>query len=310
MALEFRELNYIVTDEDKGLSIRSIMTDRLNLSSREISRCKRFEDGVMVLRAGDLEASGIYKQIFIREIPYPGDNLRIRIYEDVENAGEVVPSDIPIEIVYEDEDMILLNKPGDMVVHPSYAHYRDSLSNALQGYYQKTGQRHVIRTIGRLDRETSGLIVFAKNRHCAALLSAQKKDMSGRKKYIALAQGVFEKKTGTIDLPIDRVEGDRMLRHVTPEGKRAVTHYTVEKQFSDYALISLKLETGRTHQIRVHMAHIGHPLLGDSLYGDKESSFDIKRAALHAAHLEFVHPITGKELSFDVPLPNDMSLFC
>ncbi|RKM61047.1 RluA family pseudouridine synthase [Butyrivibrio sp. CB08] len=304
----YREISINITANDDGLTAREIMAVRLCLSSREITRCKQFEDGVCLKSGkraeGDVDS---FVPILVKTPLSEGDVLRIRIYEDNDNAGEVIPWDTPIDIVYEDEDIILINKPGDMVVHPSYAHYQDSLSNALAGYYQKTGQDHVIRTIGRLDRETSGLLIFAKNRYSAALLSNQRMNMSKRKEYLALASGVFEKKEGTIDAPIGQEEGVRMIRKVIEDGKRAITHYKVVQQFEDYALVRLRLDTGRTHQIRVHMSYLGHPLLGDNLYGKEISdSHGMTRAALHAAHLEFKQPVTGKELSFEAQLPEDM----
>lgn len=316
-----RELIYIVTDKDGDLTARQIMVERLHLSSREITRCKQFEDGVRAALKGRkpsgfpahagmgeaLPDSEGFVPIMVKELLHPGEVLKVRVYEDTDNASEIVPWNIPIDIVYEDEDLILINKPGDMVVHPSYAHYTDSLSNALAGYYKATGQDHVIRTIGRLDRETSGLLIFAKNRHSAAVLSNQKENMSRRKEYLALCCGIFEEQEGTIDAPIGQEPGVRMIRKVMEEGKEAVTHYKVVQQFEDYALVRLHLDTGRTHQIRVHMKYIGHPLLGDNLYGEEiPDNHGMKRAALHAAHLEFKQPVTGKELSFEAGLPEDM----
>ena len=298
-----RELQYTVSEQDGEISVKRIMSERLRLSSREIIRCKQFEDGVL---AGGPHANELSK-VRVKDLLHPGDILVVKVYEDIDNASKIIPFDAPIDIVYEDEDLILVNKPGDMVVHPSYAHFMDSLSNVLAGYYLKTGQNHVIRTIGRLDRETSGLIIFAKNRHSAAVLSDQKDHMSRRKEYLAICHGVFSEKEGTVDAPIGQEEGVRMIRKVMESGKNAITHYRVEQQFKDYALVRLHLDTGRTHQIRVHMEYLRHPLLGDSLYGqDIPDMHGMKRAALHAAHLEFRQPVTGKELVYDADLPEDM----
>lgn len=300
-----REINHTVCDEDDGKTVSMVLKGTLGLSAREITRCKQFEDGVLLSRQKTCNEE--FTKALMKDTVRKGDVLRVNIYEDIDNASEIVPSDLPIDIVYEDDDLILLNKPGDMVVHPSYAHFNDSLSNALFLYYERTGQKHVIRAIGRLDRETSGLIIFAKNRHSAAVLSKQNEGMSRRKEYLALASGVFENETGTIEAKIGLPEGIRMKREVMEEGKEAVTHYRVERQFDGYALIRLKLDTGRTHQIRVHMSHIGHPLLGDGLYGDNVTDHHgMKRAALHAAHLEFIQPITGERLSFNAAIPDDM----
>lgn len=302
---EYRELKYLVKKSDGTITAGEILRDVLKLSSREISRCKQFEDGVLVERADETDKGA--EPIRLIDKLSPGDTLIVRIYEDNDNAGDIVPSYGHIDIVYEDEDLIVLNKEGDRVVHPSYAHYTDSLSNLLAGYYEESGQKHVIRTIGRLDRETSGLVIFAKNRHSAALLSKQSSSMSRRKEYLAICSGVFEKNEGTVDAPIRRRPDERMIREVHPEGKRAVTHYFVEKQFADYALVRLRLDTGRTHQIRVHMCHIGHPLLGDNFYGkDIADNRGLTRAALHAEHLEFMQPITGDKIILRAKLPEDM----
>ncbi len=300
-----REIEYVVMPKDGEITARHIMAHTLGLSSREITRCKQFEDGVRVLRNGALRPEAL----MIRDSLTPGDKLIVRIYEDNDRAFDVIPWDRPIDIVYEDEDLILINKPGDMVVHPSYAHYTDSLSNALSGYYLRTGQRHMIRAIGRLDRETSGLVMFAKNRYSASLLSDQKGLMSRRKEYLAIAEGVFEDLSGTVDAPIERRDDSKMVREVRPDGKEAITHYEVVKQYERYALIRLWLDTGRTHQIRVHLSYIGHPLVGDTLYGHvSEKECTIKRAALHAAKLEFRQPVTGRDLKFEAPLPEDMNI--
>lgn len=304
----YRELQYTVTIDDGTLSAGDIMRERLELTSREISRCKKFDDGVL-RRIFDEENSNLGELIPTRiiDILHPKDVLIVRIYEDYDNAGDIVPSDGEIDIVYEDEDIIVLNKEGDRVVHPSYAHYTDSLSNLLSGYFKRTGQEHVIRTIGRLDRETSGLVLFAKNRYSAALLSKQCNDLSRRKEYIALASGVFDKISGTVNAPIERVDGDRMLREVREDGKEAITHYQVVKQFDDFALVRLHLDTGRTHQIRVHMAYLGHPLLGDGLYGKEiENKHGMTRTALHAASLEFIQPVTKEKISLEAKLPKDI----
>ena len=297
MNYSYRDLTYTLHNKDVAMTCGDIMKDRLKLSCREITRCKLFEDSVI--------CDG--KAMLIKDKVLPGQTLRIRIYEDIDNSSEIVPNDIPIDIVYEDEDLIVVNKPGNMVVHPSYCHYTDSLSNALSGYYQRTNQNHVIRVIGRLDRETSGLIIFAKNRHSAALLSDQVGNMSRRKEYIALCSGFFEQKEGTVNAPIWENPKEKMIREVRPDGKEAITHFKVIRQFEDFSLVRLWLETGRTHQIRVHMAYLGHPLLGDSLYGKSISNnHGIERAALHAAHLEFLQPITDEKLVFDADLPKDI----
>ncbi|MBQ6588862.1 MAG: RluA family pseudouridine synthase [Butyrivibrio sp.] len=306
------------TDNDDAVMAGDIMREIMKLSSREISRCKQFDDGVMCIRHNleQLDCNGVEEHSLLKEkmAPIrlidklnPDDELIVRVYEDNDNAGDIVPADGPLDIVYEDEDLIIINKPGDMVVHPSYAHYKDSLSNYLAGYYIKSGQNHVIRTVGRLDRETSGLVIFAKNRHAAALLAGQKENMSRRKEYLAICSGVFEQPQGTVNAPIRRRPDERMIREVHPDGKEAITHYKVEKQFEDYALVRLQLDTGRTHQIRVHMAHLGHPLLGDNFYGKEiPDNHEMTRAALHAGYIELDQPISGERIKIKADLPQDM----
>ena len=161
-----------------------------------------------------------------------------------------------------------------------------------------------MRVIGRLDRETSGLIIFAKNRHSASILSHKNENMSRRKEYLALCSGIFDEKEGTVDAPIERIPGQRMIREVRDDGKRAITHYKVEKEFQDFSLVRLKLDTGRTHQIRVHASDAGHPLTGDDLYGTLSPL--IGRQALHCAATVFPHPKTGETVTVRAPLPDDM----
>ena len=298
--MEYRELRYLVKKDEDGITAGEIMREKMLLSSREVSRCKLFDDGVMCCD------NGIYSPLRVIGQLRKGQELVVRLYEDNENAGDIVPVDGPIDIVYEDEDFIVLNKPGDMVIHPSYAHYMDSLSNYLAGYYKRTLQEHVVRTVGRLDRETSGLVIFAKNRHSAALLGNQKENMSRRKEYLAICEGFFDKKDGTVDAPIRQKPDERMIREVHPHGKEAIPHFHVEKQYDDYALVRLVLDTGRTHQIRVHMAYIGHPLVGDNFYGNKEKTYGLNRAALHAERISFIHPINIEEISLSADIPEDM----
>ena len=195
----YREIRFKLKIEDGVMRAGDIMRERLKLSSREVTRCKLFEDGVM--------CEG--KAVRIIDEIKPGQELVVRIYEDTDNASEIVPSDDPIDIVYEDEDIVVVNKQGNVVVHPSYCHFTDSLSNALMGYYNRTGQNHVIRVIGRLDRETSGLIIFAKNRYSAALLSEQCLDMSRRKEYLALCDGFFLKRKEPLMLQYGKIPRKR-----------------------------------------------------------------------------------------------------
>jgi 23S rRNA pseudouridine1911/1915/1917 synthase len=226
---------------------------------------------------------------------------------------ELSPEPIPIDVVYEDSDVIVINKSRGLVVHPAPGHYTGTLVNALL-YHCKdlSGINGVLRPgiVHRIDKDTSGLIMAAKNDTAHVGLSQQLKAHSVYRKYIAVVHGVIQHEHGTIDAPIGRDAQDRKMYTVTDRNsKHAVTHFVVLERFSDSTLVELKLETGRTHQIRVHMKFIGHPLVGDPMYGrskGKGITMDVTGQALHAAALGFVHPRTGETLQFEAPLPADM----
>jgi 23S rRNA pseudouridine1911/1915/1917 synthase len=226
---------------------------------------------------------------------------------------ELSPEPIPIEVVYEDSDVIVINKSRGLVVHPAPGHYTGTLVNALLHHCKDlSGINGVLRPgiVHRIDKDTSGLIMAAKNDTAHAGLSQQLKAHSVNRKYIAVVHGVIQHEHGTIDAPIGRDPQDRKMYTVTDRNsKHAVTHFVVLERFSDNTLVELKLETGRTHQIRVHMKFIGHPLVGDPMYGrskGKGITMEVTGQALHAAALGFVHPRTGETLQFEAPLPADM----
>lgn len=229
-----------------------------------------------------------------------GDKLLVRITGD-EDTDRIVPANIPVDIVYEDEDILVINKPSGMPVHPSINHYENTLANAVIGY-MKRGMSY--RCINRLDRDTTGLTIVAKHYLAAGILSMAMKQREIHREYTALVQGDIEDSEGCINAPIARKEASTVEREVREDGESAVTNYKVCEHLGDMALVQCRLETGRTHQIRVHMQYIGHPLLGDFLYNPDNHELD--RQALHAGHLTFAHPISGKKLEFDVPLPEDM----
>lgn len=292
-----RVLNYRVMPQDDRKPVRELLQVQLKLSRREISHAKMYEDGIMV--------DGV--RVTVRKEVVPGEMLQVTLHENIEQASEIIPQEGPLEILYEDEDLICLNKPAGMVVHPSHGHFTDSLCNRLAWHYQQSGEAHVMRAVGRLDRETSGIILFGKNRRATAVLSMQGQKGQRLKEYLALCAGTMEQQDGTIDLPISDTPGVRMIRRVSPDGDRAVTHFHVEQQMEGYALVRLQLETGRTHQIRVHMAATGHPLLGDRLYGAELSDwYGMERTALHSAHVELTHPVNGRQMEFTAELPEDM----
>ena len=204
----------------------------------------------------------------------------------------ILPEDIPLDIVYEDEDVILINKPRGMVVHPAAGHYSGTLVNALLYHcHDLSGINGVLRPgiVHRIDKDTTGIVIACKNEMAHRSIAAQLKEHSIKREYLAIVTGVLTDDNGTVDRPLGRSQRDRKKICVRPDGKPAVTHYEVLERFEKYTYIKCTLDTGRTHQIRVHMAHIGHPIVGDTLYGN--SSNFINRQALHAYKVEFIHPI-------------------
>ncbi|WP_152392220.1 RluA family pseudouridine synthase [Paenibacillus guangzhouensis] len=236
-----------------------------------------------------------------------GDRITLTIPEVA--TVDIEPENIPLDIAYEDHDVIVINKPRGMVVHPAPGHPSGTVVNALM-YHCKdlSGINGELRPgiVHRIDKDTSGLLMAAKNDQAHASLAAQLKDHSVTRKYIAIVHGNIAHDHGTIDAPIGRDAGDRKMYTVTDKNsKHAVTHFLVLERFGDYTMVELKLETGRTHQIRVHMKFIGHPLVGDPMYG-RSKGMQMDGQALHAAVLGFVHPKTQKYLEFDAPIPADM----
>ena len=244
----------------------------------------------------------------MNHILQPGDTLTLHIWEN-HSSEKIPPVNLPLNIVYEDADLMVINKPAGMPIHPSMNNYYNSLANALAYYFEQQNCPFVFRCINRLDRDTSGLTIVAKHYVSAGMLSAMiaNKATSGiTREYLAIAKGSVRPLEGTITAPLGRKEGSIIERTVDFEnGESAVTHYRVLDEKNGHSLVSLILETGRTHQIRIHMKYLGYPLIGDYLYNpDMEQ---IQRQALHAWKLSFVHPITGEKMQFTAPLPEDMA---
>lgn len=225
---------------------------------------------------------------------------------------EIIPENIPLDILYEDEDVILINKPKRMVVHPAAGHYTGTLVNALMYHCKEnlSGINGELRPgiVHRIDMDTTGVIIVCKNDVSHRLIAEQLKEHSIKRKYQAIVYGAFKIDEGTIEGPIGRSKTDRKKMAIVPDGKAAITHYRVIKNYTspngnNFAHIECELETGRTHQIRVHMASIGHPLLGDEVYGAAKNPFKLQGQALHAEMLGFVHPHTGEYMEFHAPLP-------
>lgn len=291
-----RTLTYYISEQDLPSHINGFLKEK-GFSSRNLIALKQNPENVRV--------NGIPS--FMNHTLQSGDELTVRIIEEI-SSEKIPPVKLPLEIVYEDEDLMVVNKPAGMPIHPSMNNYTNSLGNALAWYFQEQGIPFVFRCINRLDRDTSGLTIIAKHAVSAGILSsmvAAKGEKGITREYLAIVKGCPTPLQGTIDAPLARKSGSILEREVNFDtGERALTHYRVVSTKNGYSLVSLILETGRTHQIRVHMKYLGYPLIGDYLYyPDMER---ISRQALHAHHLEFHHPITGEFMSFTAPLPEDM----
>lgn len=228
---------------------------------------------------------------------------RIEVIVNTGDTQDITPEDIPIDVIYEDEDLLIVNKPPFMVVHPTRSHQEGTLANAVTYYFRERGENYIVRLVNRIDRDTSGLVMIAKSQFAHQAMAKQMDDNVVEKYYIAVVEGLMEGK-GTIDAPIDRPDATALKREVLEEGYHAVTHYESLKSGNNMSSLLIKLETGKTHQIRVHMSHIGHPIIGDHLYG-KESP-DINRQALHAYRLRFKNLRTGEFVQVEAPIPEDM----
>lgn len=292
---QVRRLEWTVAQDCAGVRVDTLLRSRLRLSGTVIRRIKWLEDGIWV--------DG--QRVNTRFVPTPGQVVSVRL-SDPERLSGVVPTRGELDIVYEDADLIVVNKPAGLSVHPGPGHYADTLGNFLVDYYIRTGQPADFHPVHRLDRGTSGLLVSAKHAHGQERLKQQLHTPGFRRTYLAVCEGRLEPAEGTVDAPLGPVEGSLMAQQVRPDGKRACTHYQTVRAGAERSLLQLTLETGRTHQIRVHMAYLGHPLTGDFLYGTEDHRL-IGRTALHSHRLEFAHPITGETMTFEQSLPPDMA---
>lgn len=241
--------------------------------------------------------------LYVRDMLYPGDELTVNLIE-TESSKKIPPVPMDLDIVYEDEDILVINKPSNTPIHPSLHNYENTLANGVADYFKKQGISYVFRCMNRLDRDTTGLTILAKHMLSASILSRDIVNRQVHRTYLAIVDGTLTG-SGTIDAPIGREEGSLITRCIDYEhGERAITHYKSLASRDGLTLVSLELETGRTHQIRVHMKHLGYPLIGDYLYHPDTTRID--RQALHSYRLEFIHPITKKAMELTAPLPCDM----
>lgn len=282
---------------EQSVRLDRYLSDQLAELSRSYIQ-KLMEEGQVQLNGRPGKASAKVKA---------GDTVLVTLPEAVE--PEILPEDIPLEILYEDADVILVNKPKNMVVHPAAGHYTGTLVNGLMYHCREdlSGINGVLRPgiVHRIDKDTTGVLIACKNDRAHNAIAAQLKEHSITRRYRAIVHGNIKEEEGTVDAPLGRHPADRKKQAVQRdgEGRRAVTHYRVLERFRDYTYIECELETGRTHQIRVHMAYIGHPLLGDEVYGSGREPFHLEGQTLHAMVLGFVHPTTGEYMEFEAPLP-------
>ena len=282
--------NHTVTEEEYGLTINQILKANYKFSSRFKTKIK-FQSLV--------DLNGTPTPGFIK--PEVGDVISIRLPEE---SSDFPPEDIPLDIIYEDDDIIAVNKQPGIIVHPTKGHPTHTVANAVMKYMIDSGQSFKIRFANRIDMDTTGIIIVAKNANAQNEISNQMRNGTIIKKYIALVEGVIDKDM-TIDLPVGRPSQESIQREVMTEGgKDAVTDIKVLEKYSDHTLIECTIHTGRTHQIRVHLTHIGHPLAGDELYGGSDKL--INRQALHSYYLELKHPMTGDNLIIESDLPEDI----
>ena len=289
-----RMITYHIEDSCAGLRIEQYLR-RKGYSYQNLTQLKKMPQSILI--------NGLWS--YMRTPLKGGDTLTVHIREP-ECSPNIPPVRLPLDIIYEDEDIIVINKPSGMPIHPSLNNYRNSLANGLMHYYKDQGKPFVFRCTNRLDRDTSGLTVIAKHMVSSSILSGMTARHEITREYLAIVRGHLTVSSGTISAPVGRTGSSLIERRVDFEnGETAITHYRVIGEKNGHSLISLILETGRTHQIRVHMKYIGHPLIGDYLYNpDMEY---ISRQALHSHRLSFFHPITGERLEFTAPLPADMA---
>jgi len=292
------KLETIISSQDCSKTVKHILKTKLHLSERLIKKLKY--SGAILLNS---------VPVHINARPSEGDVLEALISSDEQNEN-IIPEKMDLDIIYEDDCMIAVNKPPNMVVHPSVRHFTGTVANGLMHHLLGKGIRTLIRPVSRLDKDTSGVIVFALNPYVQDNLIRQMKCNAYIKEYIGIVHGTLPSRSGTIELPIERAPGSIMLRQVSATGSPSVTCYEVIEQFCGAAYMRFVLQTGRTHQIRVHCQAIGHPLLGDTLYTlpEFEENYHglIDRQALHSLRTILCHPLTGKQIVLDAAVPDDI----
>ena len=290
-----RNFTYQITDEFHNCTIASFLKT-MGYPHAVMVHLKKTPESILL--------NGRWE--YVNTLLKTGDLLEIKLIEQ-ESSEKIPPVYASFSIIYEDEDILVIDKPANMPIHPSLNHYENTLANAVCYYFANQGIPYTFRCVNRLDKNTTGLTIVAKHMLSSAILSQDVAIKSIKREYLAIVSGETDD-SGTIDAPIGRKNHSTIERQIDyTNGERAITHYRKIDTKNGYTLVSLVLETGRTHQIRVHMSSIGHPLIGDFLYHPE--SHELPRQALHSHKLEFIHPITRKAMAFTAPMPSDMSDF-
>jgi 23S rRNA pseudouridine1911/1915/1917 synthase len=287
------QIKHIITAAEDNVPLKNILRRTLCLSNALLKKMKMTQNVLVNGRP----------HRFVDRVHH-GDVISVQVqFNDEEST--ILPQDIQLDILYEDDAIIALNKPPDMVIHPCAGHPDGTLGNALMGYFNRTGQKVKLRPMGRLDKNTTGLVLFAKNQYVQDFFIRQMKERLYAKKYLGIVHGAFFPPDGEISLPIARKEGSIIERITDPGGVESLTLYNTIRQYEAYSLVQFQIITGRTHQIRVHCAAVGKPLLGDTLYGNIPTSL-ISRQALHSHMASFIHPVLGERITLKAPVPEDM----
>lgn len=286
-----------INKDDNFSNLKELLKAHFNISDRLLLKLKKNNKILVNGKVANINSS-----------LSPDDLVEVLLDFEEDNSN-IIPVKMDLNILYEDDALLIINKPAGIPVHPSMEHFTDSLSNGVRYYFDSINLKKKIRPVNRLDRNTSGIVIFAKNEYIQECLVRQMKFGTFEKEYIAICEGKFEREEGVINAPIGRKENSIIERCINENGDTAITEYKVLKydETNNYSIVKCNLKTGRTHQIRVHLSYIRHPILGDTLYGNPSNL--IHRQALHSYRVKFIHPISREEVTFIAELPSDMQFF-